>query len=173
MRYTIFCWFTVAALMSCGNDISEDKTVDSDPQEKSIPNDKLYGVWEGATFRVIVNSVENQVDSSFIFDISEADWETELQVKPVKTIFLPDSTYVQEFRGLNGDLYDVTKGLWNTYGDTLMLLEREATYIYGSRFNANGLLELRSLVDWDGDGQEDDEYTATHRLIGRDVRAYQ
>lgn len=161
-------------LIACGSEVKVDRKDSSTTVlEKSIPNDKLYGVWEGVTFQVSLNSVDNIEDSTAVFEVSEAAWEAKLQVKPVRTIYLPDSTYVQEFRTLQGEIYNTTKGLWNTYGDTIMLLERDATYTYDSKFNDKGWLELRSLVDWDDDGQLDDEYLATHRLVGRDVRAYQ
>lgn len=170
MRYGFL--FILACLIACGQQQTQNAAPQA-PPISGIPHAELYGVWEGVSFQVTVNSAENLPDSSFIFNVTEGDWEQLLQVKPVRTIYLPDSTYVQEFRNLGGEIYDSSKGLWRTLGDTLMLLERDAQYMYDSEIAENGLLWLRSLVDWDGDGQEDDEYRAAHRLIGRDVRAYQ
>lgn len=168
MHRILYFLFAIS-IISC----TESTTTKTTTPKAGLDKEACYGIWEGVSFNVIVNSFENNADSSFVFEVNEADWEQKLQVKPVKTIYLPDSTYIQEFHNLAGDMYDQSKGLWNTYGDTLLLLERDATYTYDGKIKTNGLLELRSLVDWDGDGQEDDEYTATHRLIGRDVRKYQ
>ncbi len=170
MKKYIAYLFLLPLLFACG---TEQTAEEQTPPPRGIPHESLYGIWEGVSFHINVNSFENKPDSSFVFEVSEGDWEQKLQVKPVRTIYLPDSTYVQEFRGLKGEIYESNKGLWRTLGDTLLLLERDAQYLYDSRIADNGLLWLRSLVDWDGDGQEDDEYLAAHRLVGRDVRVYQ
>jgi len=133
-------------------------------QRENIPLDEaIIGVWEAVSFRVIVNSVQNS-DSSYVFEIEERDWENRLKVKPVLRYFYKNKKFVEQFRGLDEVPYDTTRGMWNTFGDTLMMVEPNATYSYEVSIE-KGLSEYYGLLDWDGDGNADDEYIGIYRLV--------
>lgn len=128
--------------------------------KKAIP-----GVWESVSLQVIVHSVDN-TDSSYVFDVPEERWISTLGVKPIKTFYELDNKYRSEYRDRNDSLVNETRGIWNVFGDTLMLIAPDATYQYEVTLK-NGLGEFRSLLDWDGDGQEDDEYLGIQRYVSR------
>lgn len=132
-------------------------------------NKELPGTWEAVSVKVKVNSVMNEPDSSTTFEIKEEEWLDRMGVKPVRTYYQTDNKYRQEFRALNDTLLSISRGVWNTFGDTLMMIEPATTYQYTLRLK-NGLAEFRALVDWDGDGEEDDDYTGVHRKVSMDVQ---
>ncbi|MFK7932302.1 MAG: hypothetical protein AB8G22_02255 [Saprospiraceae bacterium] len=125
---------------------------------------KLVGTWESVSLDVVINTIDGK-DSTDRFTVEETNWIRKLGVQPVKTKFYEDGNkYVREFRDLKGELTNTLRGRWNVFGDTLMLIESEATYQYLTNF-ADGKLQLRATLDWDGDGAEDDDYLAIERKV--------
>lgn len=146
-------------LLSCKNDTTAEN------QKPASLKEALPGIWEAVSFRVLVNSAQNS-DSSYVFEVKEENWESQLGIKPVRTYYFSDNKYLQQFRGLDDVPYDTTRGMWNVFGDTLMMIEANATYQYEVTLQ-KGLSEFYGLLDWDGDGQEDDEFIGIYRLVGR------
>lgn len=139
------------------------------PQQKtqtpsSNLKEALPGVWESVSFEVNIQSANN-ADSTIVFKVAEENWEEKLGTKPIQTFFYTDNKYKRLFRGANTVAYDTLRGMWNVFGDTLMLIEPNATYQYQVNIQDNGLAEFRSLMDWDGDGESDDEYLGIERKI--------
>jgi len=160
MKHTIFALFTLASLAGCANDRPG-------PEESSSAidyQDFLPGTWEKIQLTVDINSFENR-DTSFTFELREEDWVRSTQSLPTRTYFLVDNKYRQEFRALNGDTLFVSRGMWNIFGDTLHLVEPDTSYQFLLGVNDSRNLELRRLIDWDADGQEDDDYLEVHRRI--------
>lgn len=140
--------------------------------EKPAPADlkkELPGTWEIIHLKVDVNTFDNDPDSSFVFEVREENWEKWTQVKPARTFFEAGNQYHRVFRTLKGDTMGVTRGMWNVFGDTLMLIEPDTSYSFIVSI-ANGLSEYHRRVDWDRDGQEDDEYLEIHRRISRSTK---
>ncbi len=165
-RSIAFCILTcsLSILLSCQND------QDSNPSENSttaLAKEDLVGTWETKYFKVMVITADG-ADSTYIFEVSEEYWEDRFQVKPVRTYFEPDNTYRTEYRGLNDSLVSVTRGMYNVFGDTLMLIEPEATYQYRVLLK-EGQAHWRATIDWDGDGVEDDEYYSIQRRVARNT----
>lgn len=123
----------------------------------------LPGAWESILVRVAVNTAEN-TDSSYVFEIREEEWTERTGMRPIKAYFQPDNQYRQVFTAGNDSIISVARGMWNNFSDTLLLVEPNATYQYIVSID-KGLAEFRTLLDWDGDGQEDDEYLGVHRKI--------
>lgn len=147
--------------LSCQGESStgkEDAVTEKKPLSEVLP-----GAWESVSIRVEVNTAEN-TDSSYVFEVKEEEWAERLATRPIRLYFSPDNKYRQEFIALNGDNLSTTKGLWNTFGDTLMLIEPNATYQYEVSAG-KGLAEFRTMMDWDGDGEDDDSYLAIHRQV--------
>jgi len=125
---------------------------------------ELPGTWESVSINVAVNTANN-TDSTDQFIVEEENWQNTLGMQPVKTRFFREGNkYVREFRNLQGVLADTLRGRWNVFGDTLMLIEPTATYQYVTIFR-DGKMELTATVDWDGDGQVDDDYYAVERKV--------
>jgi len=161
MRLLIFITL-VLFLLAC-------ESKESSVEDNSIQRSDLVGVWEQVDLKVTYNTFDVP-DSMRIFQVEEENWTKVLSVKPVKTYFKADSTYRQDFIGLDDNVYDTQRGLWNLIGDTLMLISPNATYTYEINLVANGTCQYLGLLDWDGDGAEDDKYEATQRLVSRNTQ---
>ena len=96
------------------------------------------------SLRVDINTA-NGTDTSYVFEVREEEWISRLGVKPVKTYYKLDNKYEQVFTSLTDTILSTSRGMWNVFGDTLMMVEPNAT--------------------WDGDGEEDDDYVGVHRKI--------
>jgi len=123
----------------------------------------LPGTWEAVAFRVNVNSFQN-TDSTFTLEVAAGEWENKLQMRPILTEYSTDNRYRSTYRNLSDSLLRTERGIWNVFGDTLMLVSPEATYQY-EVIQQGKNLEFRSILDWDGDGVEDDEYVGIQTLV--------
>lgn len=130
---------------------SADSLVTLDSLKKN-----LIGVWKTVSFTVNVNTFNNS-DSSYSMVVGHGDWEAKLNLKPFLTHFRPNNTYEMAVVNLNDSIVEANRGIWSVFGDTLMLVEPDATYQYKVKAK-NQHLQFEALLDWDGDGQEDDEY---------------
>lgn len=138
------------------------------PQEKEQPplKEVLPGTWEAVSISVKVNSAMN-TDSSYVFDVPEELWVQKLGVLPVKTFYEADNKYRQVYTSLTNEELSTTRGIWNTFSDTLMMIEENTTYQYVVSLPGNGLAEFRTQLDWDGDGKADDDYLGIIRQISK------
>ncbi len=148
--------------MACQSNGKEEEPAPAVDLKSALP-----GAWEAISLDVQVNSFQG-ADTGFVFSIREENWEQRLGVKPKRTVFQLDNRFRSEFRSLQDSLIDVQRGIWNVFGDTLMMVEPDATTQYEVRLHS-GLADFRSLIDWDGDGQADDEMLEVFRYVGKNT----
>ncbi len=160
MKYALIALLALSLLTSC----ADDRSAPEDASAAVNYGDFLPGTWEKIQLTVDINSFDNQ-DTSFTVELREEDWARTTQSLPTRTYFMVDNKYRQEFRALSGDTLFVSRGMWNIFGDTLHLIEPDTSYQFLLDVNESRNLELRRLIDWDGDGQEDDDYLEVHRRI--------
>lgn len=157
-------FFLLALLISCS---SEPGATSQSANEAQDLKADLPGTWESVSVRVDINTADG-TDTSFVFEVREEEWMQRLGVKPVRTYYKPDRKYEQVFTSLTDSLLSTTRGIWNVFGDTLMMVEPNATYHYETALE-NGLIKLKARLDWDGDGEADDDYLGVHRKISSDT----
>lgn len=163
MRYLSF-FLLLTTCFAC-----QSETDTTTKTATSLQRKDLIGTWEQTTLLITYNSNSGIEDSITVFEVKEENWVQTLSIQPVRSIFMPDSTFRQEFRTPSDSLYSRQRGLWNLIDDTLIMITPEATYTYQIELSGSGLSHYRSVLDWDGDGVEDDAYEATHRLVSRKV----
>ena len=168
MRYLLIALLTLPLLTRCADDRTAAEQQDGTSTTTNY-REFLPGTWEKIGLRVEVNSFNNQ-DSTFTVQVREEDWAKTTQSLPTLTYFLLDNKYRQEFRALNGDTLFVSRGMWNIFGDTLILVEPDTSYQFLLSVNESSNLEMRRQIDWDGDGLEDDDYLEIHRRISRSAQ---
>lgn len=127
---------------------------------------EMPGTWEVKYMKIEVESFQNDVDSNFVFEAGKEPWERQFGVRPSRTYFAPDSTFRTIIRGLNGASMSEDRGLWRTSGDTLVLIQPNATLQYKVMIE-NGQAKWTGVIDWDLDGAEDDVYYGEYRFVGR------
>lgn len=160
----LFCLgFIIILLVACQQNNSSDTS--EEPPALDLTS-TLPGTWELVSIKVNVNSYEN-TDSSFVQEITEEQWEKIFYVKPARTYFELDNKYRRAHIDMGENVMSEARGMWNVFNDTLMMIEPDATYQYIVRQQPNGLLQFSAVLDWDSDGQEDDEYLGIQRYISR------
>ncbi|NUO00396.1 MAG: hypothetical protein HUU01_07235 [Saprospiraceae bacterium] len=106
--------------------------------------EKLPGKWRATNITIQV------ADSLAAVQNLAIDAAT-LSEKPILWEFEAGNRYRATANGTQ------SRGIWNVFSDTLMLIEPQATYQYFVSFSGEDAF-FRALLDWDGDGQEDDHY---------------
>lgn len=149
------------AFSACNNTADIDKNQANTEQTdlKSI----LLGTWQTTQINVAVNSADG-LDSFRSEYLTQAIWEKDFNMQPPIFIFQPDQKYKTIHKNLAGQILNEARGIWNTFGDTLMLIEADVTYQYIVK-SGKGKAAFRTFLDWDGDGEADDEYQSIQRQI--------
>jgi len=163
MRF-IVVFLLFIGLLSCESGSTTNDGSSAEAEEVVDLKKALPGTWESVSLKVTINSLQNS-DSSYVFQVEEENWERKLGVRPVKYFYTPDQKFRRVHYDARDSITEVTRGIWNVFGDTLMMIAEDATYQYEVSLK-NGLSEYRTYLDWDGDGEEDDEYIGVQRLIG-------
>lgn len=163
MKNLLCLVFSLLILAACQQEKASNTNNEVPPLDlaKTLP-----GTWELVSIKVNVNTYEN-TDSSFIQEITEEQWEKVFYVKPARTYFELDNKYRRAHLDMNEQIMSETRGMWNVFNDTLMMIEPDATYQYIVMAQPNGLLQFSARLDWDSDGQDDDEYLGVQRYISR------
>ena len=123
----------------------------------------LPGMWITSKIEVTIHGL-NGTDSTLVEKVEESTWRNRFFVHPPEYYFGSDNKYQRVHRSLADTLIRNARGLWNTFGDTLMLIEPDATYQYVVSKEKEQIV-FKTMVDWDGDGQNDDEFTSWQRLL--------
>lgn len=148
LRYALL--FSLCFLLACQN---LPAPVSSSPL--NLPK-ILPGNWETSYLEIKVDTYLN-TDSSFVWKVESADWQNKLKVHPYQSYFDDNHHFKVEYRGAQGKLIKEEKGIWNTFGDTLLLIRPDVTLQYKVAFHDQKMY-FSGLVDWDSDGLEDDAY---------------
>jgi hypothetical protein len=149
-------------LVSCTND---PKTPEDVAPELSL-EEAILGTWE--TIELEIHSPTYQGEDTTVHQlIKEADWARVYGVQPSRTVFTADGKLKRTHKLVDGQDAGVINGLWKvTETDSLFIIEPEVTYTYAPKME-NQRLTLSGIVDYDFDGEKDDEYRSVMRLVGR------
>ena len=173
MKYIIIIFLSVFSY-SCvsGQKDRNERVISEEIQETendfdfmSQMEEDFIGEWANVSMRVMVRTYNNS-DTSFMVDINEDNWELKMNIKPIVTTVFDDGTYISEFRNSFDSLIYKPKGTWIIDGDSLIMEDHQAVYRY-QIFIDGDRAEFKSLVDWDNDGKNDDEYFGVQRKQGK------
>lgn len=149
-------------MAACSSSEEKEPNGEAPTTNSSIPLDSfLIGNWENMSLEVVINTIDG-ADSSYTLLVPVGGWEEKLGIKPIKTTYESNNTYRSEYRDVSDSLVQVTRGIWNVFGDTLLLIEPNGTYEYEVRYR-DSLAEFHALLDWDGDGAVDDTYRSIQK----------
>lgn len=123
----------------------------------------LTGTWQTFQINVAINSADGR-DTFRTESLTQEVWEKTFNMEPPVYYFQTDQKFRRVHRTLAGEVFSQSRGMWNTFGDTLVLIEPDTTYQYFVRI-ANGKATFRTFQDWDDDGEIDDEYQGLQRQI--------
>ena len=142
---------------------------ESEPSAQATPGaaleEELLGTWETVELDIEYATFQGG-DTAYAELIREADWGRVYGVKPPSTVFTPNGKLRRTHRLRDGQIANITNGIWRAQGDSLLVIEPNVTFTYFPQLNGDRL-ELSGLVDQDRDGQRDDRYRAVFRLVSR------
>lgn len=154
----LFFFFLLVLIIGCLLDLAFlEKIVKVDLQVI------LFGIWEFVFLCVDINMV-NGIDIFYVFEVWEEEWISWLGVKFVKIYYKLDNKYEQVFISFMDIILSMSWGMWNVFGDMFMMVELNVIYYYEVGIE-NGLISLKVCLDWDGDGEEDDDYVGVYWKI--------
>lgn len=164
--YFLFAISALAlAVAACGESSAPSETESTTAIDLKS---ELPGTWDAVSFKFILHSVNSNPELDTILETKEEEWANRYLTHPPRTYFLFDNKYRKEFRMISGDTLDSSRGMWNVFGDTLLLVETDTSYQFLVKID-KGLAEFSRILDADGDGEVDDEYIEIHRRVSRSV----
>lgn len=136
--------FVLLIMFGCSG--SEEKGTDV---KEEATNQSIIGEWRNVS--LIVRMPDSTVN------VPEGEWEAVLGIKPIRTTFNENGTFVSEYRTLEDSVFMTSNGTWLIEGDTLAMVERGIENKY--HFYLDGETAIfRGYLDWDQDGQRNDHY---------------
>jgi hypothetical protein len=159
MKYLLFILGLGLLVSAC----QQDNTTDTSTAETVDLKTALQGTWQTFQINVAVNTADGR-DTFRTESLTQEVWEKSYGMEPPIYYFQADQKFRLVHRSLQGEIFDQRRGIWNTFGDTLVLIEPESTVQYKVKVG-NGKATFRNFRDWDGDGAEDDEYQVLQRQI--------
>ena len=114
-------------------------------------------MWKSDALVVGIDTLHNS-DMSVVLEVRSDQWEEKLKMQPIQTIFNPNHTYISAYIGTDGKVIKMTAGKWGVKKNNLSIhqlfpSDRQMDYRIDL---AAGALELRSKIDFDNDGKNDD-----------------
>ncbi len=144
----------LAIIINAGCGSAETK---SDEVQAASAN--LIGEWNNIYLRVETVTKKN-TDSTEVLEVTAAEWNDKLKIKPIRSFFRADSTWNSAHYNLKDSLIYDPSGKWWLNGDQLTMLQlvpSPDTTIYTLNIKAD-TATFTAMIDWDGDGKKDDEY---------------
>jgi hypothetical protein len=130
------------------------------------PGNSLVGMWKSDAVVVGIDTIHNS-PTSVILEVTRDEWSEKLNMQPVQTIFNPNKTYVSAYTTTDGKVIRVTAGKWDVGKNQLnihQLFPSDKQMNYRIDFS-DGFAELRSRLDFDGDGKKDDLFYCQMKKI--------
>jgi hypothetical protein len=124
----------------------------------------IVGDWESIALEVRVRTYENS-DTSFLVEVDEHTWQMKMNVDPIITSIFAEGTYRSVQNDVYGNTILNTQGIWMLDSDSLVMEDDKGRYQY-SMFIDQGIMELKTYIDYDGDGRKDDFYIGKYRRLG-------
>lgn len=131
-----------------------------EPAENKEMEKLMLGEWYSHDLKINMNSFKNK-DTVRVFEVNESEWERKMNIRPIKTVYFENGTYISEHRNLRDSVIFRPAGKWNIAGtiisiqDTFPELGPQYSYTLSLK---NNMAEFLGLEDCDNDGTADDDY---------------
>ena len=139
--FSIFLFLMIGCTSSGEGEKSTEKLEDT--------SSKILGEWRNLS--MIVRMPDSTVN------VPEGQWESVLGIKPIRTTFNENGSFISEYRTLEDSVFMTSNGTWQIEGDTLAMIERDNENKYYLSIDGDTAI-FRGYLDWDQDGLPDDHY---------------
>jgi len=127
-------------------------------------SDQIIGIWD-SKFMYVIQETANGSTTSRILNVTPEDYGQVLRLRTVRAYFNEDESFIQKYIGVDGNVVKSDSGKWAITGDTITISQFDLS---ANMKIINYHLEIRgdtaifnSLMDYDGDGAEDDTFRGT------------
>jgi hypothetical protein len=167
MRYLLLLCGASALFASCSSGSG-----DSGTQDQATPKASLFaGTWVSEELTIRLHTAYGIQDSSAVFSAKRSNWSSVMGMLPVETTFYPDYTFTALYRHRDSTISAQTSGYFELLGQDSIILYRlqpSPEVIRHAWVNKNdSVMGFSSRLDYDRDGERDDEMYALNRRISR------
>jgi hypothetical protein len=160
-----FC-FVVFTLLAC----SRSPVVPAGEAPASTGTDLSYslvGMWQMNTLVVGIDTIQNSATSG-VLEISPDNWNERLKMQPIQTLFSSNKTYISAYCSEEGKIIHFATGRWEVEKNQLKIhqlfpSDKQMNYRIDL---TDGCAQLRSHLDFDGDGKTDDMLYYEMKRVG-------
>ena len=127
-------------------------------------SDQIIGIWDSKYMYVVQETLDGSTTSR-ILNVTPEDYGQVLGLQTARTYFNQDESYIEEYIGVDGKVVKRDSGKWTITGDTITISQFDPTgsmKVLKYHLEINGDTAIfNSLLDYDGDGAEDDTFKGT------------
>lgn len=170
MKKMLFICLMATLIIGCKEQSAKvpDKNAVEVPARQNTPTlkpEQFIGEWRNVSMEITtaLNTASSEVKT-----YSEADWEAQLKMKPIRTYYKADGTYYSEYRDLRDKIFNRPSGTWHVSQDSVYLNQaepekRNAGYLV--TFNTDNSATFKAMLDWTQNGKKDDLYIGVQRKV--------
>jgi hypothetical protein len=127
----------------------------------------LVGMWQMNSLVVDFDTIHNS-EMSAVLSIDKDSWNEKLKLQPIQTLFSPNKTYISAYCTDEGKIIRFTTGRWEVEKNQLKIhqlfpSDKQMNYRIDL---SDGCAQLRSKLDFDGDGKSDDLFFCEMKKVG-------
>lgn len=175
MKTLCIALIVVLCITACNQDTqTDDQTIEDTSainegslvEENSDPDPTLVGSWKASTLKVeMVTFGGNGPDQ--VFEVADGEWEEKMALKPYTLNILADGSYDYTISSAEDVEITSQNGTWVFADDTLSLTKDDGSVIKEHVTVSNDeRCVLRSIRDFDSDGEVDDMFTVGYSRVG-------
>lgn len=131
----------------------------------------LVGTWESEELTIRIHSAFGIADSTVILQANRDNWQDKMGLEPIVTTFRPDNTFSAIYRELDGSLRSESSGYFELISQDSLIIRRVKPGVETIRhawvMKNDSVYGFSSTIDYDRDGERDDEMFALNRRISR------
>ncbi len=129
----------------------------SEDAGKYSAND-IVGSWCNLSMKV------TYLNSDSVFNVPEGQWEEILRIKPIRTTYLKDSSFLSEYFKLDGSPLFTSSGTWYIKNDSLSLFSNGSVSTYKFSMDKN-IGRFVGIIDWNEDGIRNEIYDGKQKKL--------
>lgn len=174
MKKVIYILTLSVLVVSCKPTTNQQKQTPSNtPTQSSTPppsgttlkSEQFFGEWRNISMKI---TTAYKTANSAVEDYKEENWEKDLKIKPIRTYYKPDGTYLSEYRGLDNVVFSTTSGSWQIKQDSVYLNQTQPEVrnaAYHVKFHDENTATFTAMLDWTDNGKKDDLYVGKQQRM--------
>lgn len=148
------------SFVACKNDEGKTDPPAEDPKEEGMSMADIAGEWVSQSISVKVNSLAGG-ETDTLIEADESTYPDVLGIKANYSVLNADGTYEDTYILLN-DSIETGSGTWSLGEGTITFSQEvpnNRVHTYKMEIDAEGIMNVNGKVDFDTDGEQDDDFS--------------